>query len=154
MPMLQLAQHILDRAHTAGRGITNLHLQQILYFTLIDALKQGILTKETLSEIYTDQDAFEAWAYGPVEVNIYRTYKPYGSCYIVSGETCQYPRYQFLDDIIDELIETEVFSLVDESCTHPFWKTTFQKQNATDIRYNLADLLSASQLSTVEGVSQ
>ncbi|RKW18347.1 MAG: hypothetical protein D8B54_02225 [Catonella sp.] len=143
MPMLQLAQHILDRAHAAGRGITNLHLQQILYFTLIDALKQGLLTEETLAEIYTDQDAFEAWAYGPVEVNVYRTYKPYGSCYIVS-DTCQYPQYQFLDDIIDELIETEVFSLVDESCTHPFWETTFQNKNATNIRYSLADLLTAS----------
>lgn len=143
MPMLQLAQHILDRAHTAGRGITNLHLQNILYFTLIDALKQGLLTEETLTEIYTDQDAFEAWAYGPVEVNVYRTYKPYGSCYIVS-DTCQYPQYQFLDDIIDELIETEVFSLVDESCMHPFWKATFQNKNATNIRYSLADLLTAS----------
>ena len=144
MPMLQLAQHILDRAHTAGRGITNLHLQNILYFTLIDALKQGLLTEEMLAEIYTDQDAFEAWAYGPVEVNIYRTYKPYGSCYIVNVDTCQYPQYQFLDDIIDELIETEVFSLVDESCTHPFWKATFQNKNATDIRYNLTDLLTAA----------
>lgn len=144
MPMLQLAQHILDRAHTAGRGITNLHLQQILYFTLIDALKQGLLTEETLSEIYTDQDAFEAWAYGPVEVNVYRIYKPYGSCYIVSGGTCQYPQYQFLDDIIDELIETEVFSLVDESCTHPLWKATFQNKNTTNIRYSLADLLTAA----------
>lgn len=143
MPMLQLAQHILDRAHTAGRGITNLHLQQILYFTLIDALKQGLLTEETLSEIYTDQDAFEAWAYGPVEVNVYQTYKPYGSCYITS-DTCQCPQYQFLDEIIDELIETEVFSLVDESCTHPFWKATFQNKNATTVRYNLADLLTAS----------
>lgn len=143
MPMLQLAQHILDRAHTAGRGITNLHLQQILYFTLIDAIKQGLLTEETLAEIYTDQDAFEAWAYGPVELNVYRTYKPYGSCYIVS-DTCQYPQYQFLDDIIDELIETEVFSLVDESCTHPFWKATVQNKNTTTVRYSLADLLTAS----------
>lgn len=144
MPMLQLAQHILDRAHTAGRGITNLHLQNILYFTLIDALKQGLLTEETLSEIYTDQDTFEVWAYGPVEVNVYRTYKPYGSCYIVSGDTCQYPQYQFLDEIIDELIETEAFGLVDESCTHPFWKATFQNKNATDIRYSLTDLLTAA----------
>lgn len=143
MPMLQLAQHILDRAHTAGRGITNLHLQQILYFTLIDALKQGLLTEETLSEIYTDQDAFEVWAYGPVEVNVYRTYKPYGSCYIVS-DICQCPQYQFLDEIIDELIETEVFSLVDESCTHPFWTATFQNKNTTTVRYSLADLLTAS----------
>ena len=144
MPMLQLAQHILDRAHAAGRGITNLHLQNILYFTLIDALKQDLLTEDTLSEIYTDQDAFEAWAYGPVEVNVYRHYKPYGSCYIVSDDTCQYPQYQFLDDIIDQLIETDVFCLVDESCTHPFWQATFQNENATTSRYSLADLLSAS----------
>lgn len=152
MPILQLAQHILDRAHAAGRGITNLHLQNILYFTLIDALKQGLLTEETLAEIYTDQDAFEVWAYGPVEVNVYLTYKPYGSCYIVS-DTCQYPQYQFLDNIIDELAETDVFCLVDESCTHPFWQATFQNKNATNIRYSLADLVRASQLPIVKGES-
>lgn len=59
MSMLQLASHILERAHKAGRGVTNLHLQQILYFTLIDGLKQNLLNKATLSTIYTDKDNFQ-----------------------------------------------------------------------------------------------
>ena len=147
MPMLQLTSHILERAHKAGRGITNLHLQQILYFTLIDGLKQNLLTEATLSTIYTDKDNFQVWPYGPVERNVYIHYKPFGSNYIITSETCEYPQFQNLNNIIDDLIETDVFSLIEEACAQPFWQNSIrqiQNKQVDKIRYDIQDLIESA----------
>lgn len=48
MSMIKLASHILERARIKNRGITNFHLQQVLYFTLVNALKDNIIDKEWL----------------------------------------------------------------------------------------------------------
>ena len=63
MSMNQLAQHILAVAKREGRSVTNLHLQKIMYFTLQRALKEEVLDRETLEELY-DQ-SFLVWRYGP-----------------------------------------------------------------------------------------
>ncbi|MGM0210963.1 hypothetical protein IGK20_001583 [Enterococcus sp. AZ112] len=39
MAMNDLANHIIARAQNTKLGITNLQLQKVLYFTLIDGLK-------------------------------------------------------------------------------------------------------------------
>lgn len=151
MSMLQLASHILERAHKAGRGVTNLHLQQILYFTLIDGLKQNLLNKATLSTIYTDKDNFQVWPYGPVERNVYIHYKPFGSNYIITSEACEYSQFQNLNQIIDDLIETDTFSLIDEACTHPFWQNNIQQiqnKKVNEIRYTIQDLIESAKFQT------
>ena len=151
MSMLQLANHILERAYKAGRGITNLHLQQILYFTLIDGIKQNLLNEAVLSTIYTDKDNFQVWPYGPVERNIYIHYKPFGSNYIITSKTCEYPQFEQLNQIIDELIETDVFSLIEEACAQPFWQDSIQKiqnKKVNKIRYNINDLIENAKFQT------
>ena len=147
MSMLQLASHILERANQNGQGVTNLHLQQILYFTLIDGIKQNLLNETSLSTIYTDKDNFQVWPYGPVERNVYIQYKPFGSNYIITSETCEHLQFQKLNEIIDELIETDVFSLVEESCTHPFWQASIrqiQNKKINEIRYEISDLITSA----------
>lgn len=144
MPMLQLASRILERANQNGRGVTNLHLQQILYFTLIDEIKQNLLNEASLSTIYADKDNFQVWPYGPVERNVYIHYKPFGSNYIIASKTCEYSQFQKLNKIIDELIEIDVFSLIEESCTHPFWQASIRKiknKETEEIRYAIQDLI-------------
>lgn len=151
MSMLQLASHILERAYKAGRGVTNLHLQQILYFTLIDGLKQNLLNDATLSTIYTDKDNFQVWPYGPVERHVYIHYKPFGSNYIITSETCEYPQFEQLNQIIDDLIETDTFSLIDEACAHPFWQNSIQQiqnKKVDEIRYTSQDLIASARFQT------
>ena len=151
MSMLQLASHILERTYKAGRGVTNLHLQQILYFTLIDGLKQNLLNEATLSTIYTNKDNFQVWPYGPVERNVYIHYKPFGSNYIITSETCEYPQFEKLNQIIDDLIETDPFSLIDEACAHPFWQDSIrqiQNKKVDKIRYDIQDLIESAKFQT------
>ncbi|WP_430610645.1 hypothetical protein IGL01_000748 [Enterococcus sp. DIV0340] len=52
MAMNDLANHIIARAQNTKLGITNLQLQKVLYFTLIEGLKQKIIDAEWLSEQY------------------------------------------------------------------------------------------------------
>lgn len=151
MSMQQLASHILERANQNGRDVTNLHLQQILYFTLIDGIKQNLLNEASLSTIYTDKDNFQVWPYGPVERNVYIHYKPFASNYIITSETREYSQFQNLNLIIDDLIETDTFSLIDEACTHPFWKDSIQKiqnKKVSEIRYDINDLIASAKFQT------
>jgi len=148
MSMIDFAKYILGRANNSGRGVTNLHLQKIMYFALIDAVRKGILSEEKLSEIYTDYDGFEVWPYGPVEVKVYKTYKRFGSTYIVTSDTCEDEQYQMFDEIIDDLLETDVFSLVDESHTHQFWKENINRireRKISKARYSVEDIMKAAE---------
>ena len=147
MSMLKLASHILDRARIKNRGITNFHLQQILYFTLVDALKDNIINKEWLSKNYTDADKLLLTGYGPLEFNVYVKYKPFGSTYIINVNTESYPRFLILNDIIDNLIQMDPTSLMEESYLHPISKyiPRINSGKIKNIRYSLDDLIDASE---------
>jgi uncharacterized phage-associated protein len=62
---------ILDEAESAGRAVTNLALQKLLYFAHGQHLVE---TKEPLVTGF-----FEAWQYGPVHPTAYRAYKLAGA---------------------------------------------------------------------------
>lgn len=62
---------ILDEADKAGRAITNLALQKLLYFA------HGQHLTETKGPLVTG--FFEAWQYGPVHPTAYRAYKSAGA---------------------------------------------------------------------------
>lgn len=118
MTMNQLAQHILAVAKREGRSVTNLHLQKIMYFTLQKALKEKVLDREELEELY-DQN-FLVWRYGPVVPPIYEKYSLYSASPImVSGNYSE--SFSTLDDIIKSLIEEKPFELVNKSHQESFW---------------------------------
>ena len=147
MSMIKLANHILERARIKNRGITNFHLQQILYFTLVDALKENVIDKEWLSKNYTKDDKLLLTGYGPLEFNVYVKYKPFGSTPIINVDTKSYPRFLILNDIIDNLIQMDPTSLMEESYLHPISKYIPRINNGEikNIRYSLDDLIDASQ---------
>lgn len=147
MSMTKLANHILERAQIKNQGITNFHLQQILYFTLVDALKESVIDKEWLSKNYTENDKFLLTGYGPLEFNVYVKYKRFGSTPIINVNTKSYPRFLILNDIIDNLIQMDPTSLMEESFLHPISKyiPRITSGKIKNIRYSLNDLIEASQ---------
>ena len=52
------------------------------------------------------------------------------------------------DEIIDDLLETDVFSLVDESHTHQFWKENINRireRKISKARYSVEDIMKAAE---------
>ena len=70
---LDVAVHMINDSVEAGKPISNLQLQKILYFCQVGYLRnQG--------DFLFDDD-FEAWRYGPVVPSIYRLFSIWGgSC--------------------------------------------------------------------------
>ena len=52
MSMRDLADHVIARAQGTGKGITNLQLQKVLYFTLINGLKNKKIDKNWVENQY------------------------------------------------------------------------------------------------------
>jgi len=140
--MNNFAEHIIAVANNNSYGITNLQLQKIMYFAIIDGISEGIITSEFVENFY-DED-FEAWLYGPVIPSVYRFFKKYGATYIIEHyelKSC----FNCLNDIINNLLQVKAFDLVDESHTHRLWKnnkeTIMEKRINTGIKYSLEDLI-------------
>lgn len=68
MKASELAKYILKKSE---KGLSNLELQKILYFTEIDYFKKF---KKHLIE-----DDFQAWKFGPVADEVYWEYRHYGA---------------------------------------------------------------------------
>lgn len=150
MPMMDFARHIIGFANETGRSITNLHLQKIMYFAFVDALRDGTVNPEDVASVYTSEDAgFEVWPYGPVEIDVYNEYKRYGSTNILDRGVQDDEKFGIYNDVIDELLDTEVFSLVEESHEHPFWiahRHEIEQNRFTNARYSLNDIIEASEI--------
>lgn len=124
MSMLDFAQHILAVTHDSNRLTTNLGLQMLMYFSFVDALKTGVASSIDIAKIYTDDDAgFKVSHCGPQEAHVYNTYSTYLSIAIYDEKGKRDDeRFGIYNAIIEDLLDTDLFSLVDESRRHPFWK--------------------------------
>ncbi|TKN13789.1 hypothetical protein DVW83_14330 [Enterococcus sp. VV15] len=140
MPMRDLADHVIARAQSTGKGITNLQLQKVLYFTIINGLKQERITEQWLREEYDEQ--FLVWRYGPVVKDIYEEYSVYGASNIFEPKF-QLEQYNNLNDIIDSLLQEKTSALVNQSHKHKRWFSNkqFIQFGRSDVPYNLEDLL-------------
>lgn len=147
MSMLDFAQHILAVTHDTKRLTTNLGLQMLMYFAFVDALKTGVASSIDIAKIYTDDADFKVSHYGPQETQVYNTYRSYFADVIRERGKRDDTRFGAYNTIIEELLETDLFSLVDESRRHPFWKK-HQHAITDDIndnpRYSLYDIIEAS----------
>lgn len=143
MGMIELASHIIARAQSNDSGVTNLQLQKVLYFTLLNAIRNGLIDRERLQQIY-DTD-FLVWRYGPVVKEVYEKYSGYGASEIFAPENLS-EEYVFLNDIIDSLLEEPPFKLVRESHKHSHWQenedTIFFGRGP--VQYSVEDLIDAS----------
>lgn len=117
--MIDLATHTIARAQKQHLEIINMHLHKVLYFTCIRAIQQGLLSKEALEQVY--DIPFEVWRYGPTIREVYDKYSIYGASSLFMPEK-EIEAYDFLNPIIDALLEENLFDLVRESRQHPHWK--------------------------------
>ncbi|MHD0396530.1 Panacea domain-containing protein [Staphylococcus simulans] len=122
--MRALANHILYRAHAIDSPITHLQLQKVWYFTLGYIMYQGDLE---LAQSIFEHSNLEGWLYGPVVPELYDAYQDFRRTPIYDAGAVD-PRFDVYNDMIDQLIHYNPFTLVDMSRTHTFWK-----ENQTNI---------------------
>lgn len=136
MTMRDFANYILAVAHENNLSVNNLHLQKVMYF----AMREQKDNLELLSEIY--DEPFYVWRYGPTVPSIYKKYSGYGSRAIIEkGERSN--EYSIFDNFIIELLNQDLFSLIDKSREHSHWLSNKDKivHGKSDIKYRLEDVL-------------
>lgn len=143
MKMKRLADHVIGHAQNKGVGITNLQLQKVLYFTVIEGIKEGLIDTEWLQENYDSE--FFVWRYGPVVADVYEEYSMYGATSIFEQKN-ESEDYSFLNSIIDNLLTENVFNLVNKSHLHAHWRNhkdqlVFGRSN---VPYTMEDLINAA----------
>lgn len=140
MTMNDLANHIIARAQNTKLGITNLQLQKVLYFTLIDGLKQEIIDESWLSKQYDSN--FFVWRYGPVVKTIYEKYSVYGGAKIFEPKE-ELPEFSKLNTIIDFQLKQKVSELTNKSLQHDHWikNKDYIMYGRSSIPYQLENLV-------------
>lgn len=118
MSMEKFANHVIAVAKKNSRPITNLQLQKIMYFTLKIALDEGVLSFDEAKKIY--DEPFQVWQYGPVVRSQYERFRGFASEPIIGSFQLDNSLNR-LNNIIDELLDVNVFSLVKISHMVPFW---------------------------------
>ena len=136
MTMKNFANHILAVAYENNLSVSNLHLQKVIYF----AMREQKNNYELLSEMY--DEPFYIWRYGPIIPSIHKKYNGYGSRAIIEkGEKDN--EYSTFNNVIIELLNKDVFSLIDESREHSYWASNKDRilHGKSDIKYRLEDVL-------------
>ncbi|MEX1550466.1 MULTISPECIES: Panacea domain-containing protein [Enterococcus] len=143
MTMRDLADHVIAHAQNTEVGITNLQLQKVLYFTLINSIRQGLINEEWLQEQYDSE--FLVWRYGPVIEDIYEEYRIYGAANIFEQKQ-EAEEFSFLNPIIENLLHENVFNLVNESHRHDRWLNNRNQIifGRSDVPYSVEDLIDAA----------
>ena len=137
--MEKFADHIIAVAQQNGLPITNLQLQKVMYFTFKLAKEDEIIEESMLREMY-DQP-FEVWQYGPVIREQYLRFRKFSS-EIIIGHFKQLDCLTPLNNIIVELLKTDVFTLVDISHRLPFWHDNSDKicDYTSNVQYQFEDI--------------
>lgn len=136
MTMRNFANHILAVAYENNLSVSNLHLQKVMYFAMREQKDNHAL----LSKMY--DEPFYVWHYGPTVPLIYKKYSGYGSRAIIENGK-RNDKYSIFDTVIIELLDKNVFSLIDESREHNYWLSNKDKMvhGKSDIQYELEDIL-------------
>lgn len=131
--------HIIAVTKENKFPITNLHLQKFMYFTLKLAKEEKIIDEQVLRDLYDEQ--FEVWTYGPVVRNQYLRFKRFASEFII-GDFEQNLHLTPLNHIILELMQVNVFTLVDIGTRLPFWVENHDKikDGISDVKYDFDDI--------------
>ena len=93
---LDIARYIIKHEHDAGREISNLRLQKLLYFV------QAKFLAEKRPPCFSDP--IVAWDFGPVVLSVYHEYKMFGGLDILTSETGR-PIDSNTSSVIDNILE-------------------------------------------------
>lgn len=124
MEALTVAKYVINFAIQAGCPISNLQLQKILYFL------NGEYHEATNEWLIGD--AFLSYPLGPVNKEVYRTYRGYGASKIWKQDHTALDR-EVQQDVVDRILKKRVCmsarQLVDESHQREgAWKKTIQEK--------------------------
>jgi uncharacterized phage-associated protein len=142
-----IANYVLDVADGEGRGISNLHINKIVYFLHADFLatfERPLVTAK-----------IEAWTHGPVFRELYHQFKTFGEVYITSRATYIDPQTgrrmnascdltdeeaAFLKTIISKYIAMSPGALVAQShVKNGPWDTTWNHDNRSNPTMKISD---------------
>lgn len=121
---MEIAQYVVNRRYRKGKPISNLQLQEILYFL------QLIYASTNKELLFADQ--FEAWPYGPVIRDVYVEFSDCGGFPIKRGFDVEIgkPLCSFLDAGMDVLADKSPWELVSISHAEGSpWDLVYNKQN-------------------------
>lgn len=119
----KLADYVLYKSNELGRPVSNLQLQKMLYFMWIDYYKY------TQTKLFSN--AFYAWQFGPVVLDVYSHYKKFGNAKIIKPSTSfafvTEADKQIVDASIQEYSKYTAFDLVKMSHnSNGAWIKTFR----------------------------
>ena len=98
---MDIAKYAVNRRYKAGKPISNLQLQKILYFL------QVVYASNNQALLFSDN--FEAWPYGPEIRDVYAEFSDCGSFPI----QCEYPNK--IDEGLQPFLNVGVDTLADKS---------------------------------------
>lgn len=136
------ADFIVSESLDRHLEITNLQLQKILYL-LVCVYNGEIMSGDyTSNDLALEEDRFEGWDYGPVQINVYHDYSGYMSNPIT--RVCQHekfnietlnfdpnpfdrnnilPRFrELVNRYLERLLNCNIFDIVNYTHTEPFWR--------------------------------
>lgn len=139
MGMEQFADHIIAVAKENNVPITNLQLQKVMYFAFKLAKDERIIDEEELRAMY--DTPFEVWQYGPVVREQYLRFRKFSS-EIIIGHFEQSRNLRILNEIITDLLNIDVFTLIDISHRLPFWDNNKDKISGytSTVQYQFEDI--------------
>ncbi len=106
---LEVAKYIIAVCTLRQKPISNLKLQNVLYFVWID------FYKKTGRKLFFDNIC--AWQFGPVVPIVYYEYCPYAGRSITRYESAQIENCdeEIIDEILERYMDASAYELVDRS---------------------------------------
>ena len=123
---LEVAKYVINHEHGAGRQITNLRLQKLLYFV------QAKVLVETGNPCFDDE--MEAWDYGPVSSTVYHNYKFFGAWNLMDEpKPPKIPNETLVNDMLDKCAAYPTNQLVEITHSQRPWREAYAKGRGTVI---------------------
>lgn len=122
----EIARYIIYHEEKAGRPVSNLRLQKLLYFVQA----QFLVNKKEPCFL----DRMEAWDFGPVVPAVYYQYRYYGSGVIPFQGNPSFPigpeNRQLIDSVLDYCSRYSTSTLVDKTHRQAPWKNAYAASQA------------------------
>ena len=147
MFMKRLAYHILGRSNELQIPITNFQINKLVYFTVVYALKEKLISKDHMAMLYQyPNNHFVATELGTLVPNLLDwEFTKFGAYYIVAPEVQSFRDLEPLNPIIDKLLNQIETDYIESSFKAPIYKNK-PKTNNFEIPYQLEDLFNHAKI--------
>lgn len=141
MFMKRLAYHILGRSNELQLPITNFQINKLVYFTVVYALKEKLISKNHMEMLYQyPNNHFVATELGTLVPNLLDwEFTKFGAYHIVAPEVTTFKDLEPLNSIIDKLLNQIERNYIQSSFQAPIYKNKPKAKNF-EIPYTIEDL--------------